>query len=246
MFDLRHVIAKVEGYTLIAQSSRSKRPLNDMSPSGDNDTKWRTYRSLWPIILIQALLLSSAFSLGYFRPQEMRTVQTQMDELVSIGSVERIFEYDRMYSSSPSNETNRAWIDLFPSNSGFIEHPVLAPNLSVVAVFHQLHCIVCRFDVEVFIRESANACQDAIRYGYYTALGEVGEENIARAGFADHGSPRHVRHCFDYLRQSVMCHADTNLEPVIPRLGGARGFGSKHTCRNFNELVDWMTKWDKD
>ena len=50
--------------------------------------------------------------------------------------------------------------------------------------------------------------------------------------------PAHVRHCIDYLRQSLMCHADTNLEPIIEELGGATGFGSEHKCRNFEKIKD--------
>ena len=55
--------------------------------------------------------------------------------------------------------------------------------------------------------------------------------------------PAHVRHCIDYLRQSLMCHADTNLEPIIEELGGATGFGSEHKCRNFEKIKGWVTKY---
>ena len=59
-----------------------------------------------------------------------------------------------------------------------------------------------------------------------------------------HGDPRHVRHCLDYLRQAIMCHADTNIEPVIPELGGAKGFGVGHRCRNYDELMGWIMQWE--
>ncbi|KAI0448093.1 hypothetical protein F4803DRAFT_496473 [Xylaria telfairii] len=55
--------------------------------------------------------------------------------------------------------------------------------------------------------------------------------------------PAHVRHCIDYLRQSLMCHADTNLEPVRKDLGGVTGFGSEHKCRDFDKLKDWVGMW---
>jgi hypothetical protein len=59
-----------------------------------------------------------------------------------------------------------------------------------------------------------------------------------------HVNPAHVRHCIDYLRQSLMCHADTNIEPVVERLDGVKGFGSVHQCRDFNSVMDWIELWE--
>lgn len=51
--------------------------------------------------------------------------------------------------------------------------------------------------------------------------------------------PHHLRHCFDYLRQSLMCAADTNLEPVDLELGGVTGWKFQRTCRNFEAVKEW-------
>lgn len=40
-----------------------------------------------------------------------------------------------------------------------------------------------------------------------------------------------------------MCHADTNLEPIIPELGGASGFGSEHKCRDFARVKEFVGEW---
>ena len=64
------------------------------------------------------------------------------------------------------------------------------------------------------------------------------------AGVLHHGDPAHVRHCLDYLRQAIMCHADFNFEPVVPELGGARGFGVEHTCGNYKGVLDWVAEWE--
>lgn len=59
--------------------------------------------------------------------------------------------------------------------------------------------------------------------------------------------PHHLRHCFDYLRQALMCAADTNLEPVDFELGGVTGWRFDKTCRNFEEVKEWAEvnrKWD--
>ena len=55
-------------------------------------------------------------------------------------------------------------------------------------------------------------------------------------------SPAHMRHCIDLLRQSLMCHADTTVEiKEGPR--GAKGFGTTHKCRDWDQLVSWTTQW---
>ena len=53
----------------------------------------------------------------------------------------------------------------------------------------------------------------------------------------------HIRHCFDYLRQSLMCAADSSLEPRVPSLGGATGWGFPRRCHDYDELKEWTTKW---
>lgn len=55
----------------------------------------------------------------------------------------------------------------------------------------------------------------------------------------------HIRHCIDYLRQSLMCHADTNLEPIIRDMG-VSGFGTEKQCRNFSRLAEWVDIWAWD
>lgn len=57
----------------------------------------------------------------------------------------------------------------------------------------------------------------------------------------------HVTHCFDYLRQAIMCSGDTTLEEstIVPGLdvGGiptrnTDGWGMTHLCR------DWEIIWE--
>ncbi|OJK00479.1 hypothetical protein ASPACDRAFT_78426 [Aspergillus aculeatus ATCC 16872] len=48
-----------------------------------------------------------------------------------------------------------------------------------------------------------------------------------------------MRHCLGYLRQSLMCAADTTLEPVDARLGGVIGWGNKRACCGYAALLKW-------
>ncbi|KZO93318.1 hypothetical protein CALVIDRAFT_502994, partial [Calocera viscosa TUFC12733] len=61
----------------------------------------------------------------------------------------------------------------------------------------------------------------------------------------DDGSD-HTAHCFHYLRQGILCAADTTLEPggtgMIVEGGDkvATGVGVVHTCRDWRGVHDWM------
>lgn len=53
----------------------------------------------------------------------------------------------------------------------------------------------------------------------------------------------HLNHCFDYLRQAVMCAGDMTLEPAVEykEIGrkGVAGWGVEHRCRNFQAMKDF-------
>ncbi len=58
----------------------------------------------------------------------------------------------------------------------------------------------------------------------------------------------HWGHCFDYLRQSLMCTADPTLEMIerdpdtdelIPQVNG---WGTAHMCRDYGHVLDWALK----
>lgn len=88
-----------------------------------------------------------------------------------------------------------------------------------VAMFHQLHCLAR-------LRKSHWILLDGV------ATGDTG---VAR-GFAGREAAQHIQHCFDYLRQSVMCAGDMTLE--WPKQEGTAakakvdGWGIPHTCKS--------------
>lgn len=70
----------------------------------------------------------------------------------------------------------------------------------------------------------------------------------------------HTAHCFDYLRQSIMCAGDLTIESAVDfpekwlegisegilreKFGEHKpvlidGWGIKHQCRSFDEAWDW-------
>lgn len=49
----------------------------------------------------------------------------------------------------------------------------------------------------------------------------------------------HSAHCFDYIRQSIMCAADTSLEGMTE---AGPGWGSEHECKDYDALLEWANK----
>ncbi|KAJ5909341.1 hypothetical protein N7504_003984 [Penicillium tannophilum] len=166
------------------------------------------------------------------------------------GNVEVVFEHDLLFSERPTPESEAAWNSIIPGKlnlsaplciylsaystqvgRGFVHHPEIAPFISNLAVFHQLHCL------------------HAIVVSYYTAIEDA---DVARGGqrpddFLEETGTRmaqsHVRHCFDYIRQTLMCGADTNLEVLDHETRATSGWGQKRQCRSYHEVFEWAEKW---
>lgn len=49
--------------------------------------------------------------------------------------------------------------------------------------------------------------------------------------------------CIDYLRQSLMCHADPSIEPVDWAAGGVTGWDTRRHCRDYGALVAFANEW---
>jgi hypothetical protein len=71
-------------------------------------------------------------------------------------------------------------------------------------------------------------------------LAEMGAEKQEANSRTSH---HHIRHCFEYLRQSLMCLADSNLEDMDYAARGVSGWQTERTCRNFEELRSWADTW---
>ena len=150
------------------------------------------------------------------------------------------------------NATKQHWEDLMPGEysnlsghpsltnkdgSGFIDVPdytshTLPPPMHyarnpgqevfAIAVFHELHCLMK-------ISEYMDKLIMKIRNRDFTLHeGEIG----------------HNDHCFNYLRNALMCCGDITLEgqasaPMSKDVPGTDGTGAVHVCRNYDEIVAW-------
>ncbi|RDW69901.1 hypothetical protein BP5796_08298 [Coleophoma crateriformis] len=127
-------------------------------------------------------------------------------------------------------EVLTAWNDLMPVGMGFqwvndthryhdLPHPIEWPDKTVftTSMTHQLHCLYAVVQT-------------------YSGL----KANITLP--EDHHW--HMIHCFDYMRQAIMCSADMALEGLETTFpdhnGGSDGWDSKHVCRDYSQVINYL------
>ncbi|MCJ1326859.1 hypothetical protein MMC10_003525 [Thelotrema lepadinum] len=173
--------------------------------------------------IVVALMIASGLA-GFYLRSHLPTQNETTGWIEPSGQVEQIMKYNHSYAIS-SPEADIAWDAMFPDGLGFVKHPVVATELSGLAVFHELHCV------------------NVLRVGFWAAFDGTWEEKQLLKDHNRRPDMHHIRHCFDYLRQSLMCMADTNLEPVDMEVMGATGWGFQRTCRDFDGLRTWAAEW---
>ncbi|KAF7358520.1 hypothetical protein MVEN_00902900 [Mycena venus] len=100
------------------------------------------------------------------------------------------------------------WGSIVAPKRGFIRHGSEGAPISI-SLYHQLHCV------------------NGIRFAYVaTRDGLFKTEKARAASFA------HVNHCFDLLRQSLLCKADTTLIPV----NASSQAGVTRRCRDWEQV----------
>ncbi|KAF1997771.1 hypothetical protein P154DRAFT_524513 [Amniculicola lignicola CBS 123094] len=82
----------------------------------------------------------------------------------------------------------------------------------MMSSFHQLHCL--------------SYLAEHFQQGYG---GIALDEEVAH----------HSAHCFNYLRQGIMCAADTTLEGKTEE---GPGEGSEHECTDYDALLEWANE----
>ena len=96
-----------------------------------------------------------------------------------------------------------------------------------MSVFHQLHCL------------------GVLRYSWFALLGDQ-DPSVERP--LHHLAPAAAIHCFDFLRQAIMCSADTTMELARFRapdgtIHTAHGWGVEHRCKDWDAVWDWTMRY---
>ncbi|KAI0866594.1 hypothetical protein F4860DRAFT_457869 [Xylaria cubensis] len=179
-----------------------------------------------PILMMKFLFtFLVAFGIGYVWHGIMsRQVLFPKDSYVHEAAVPPtttpiLFEEQPLFVGPPTHISDLAWEDLIPLGRGFIEISDFGSSTRYcVSAFHQLHCL------------------DMLRHGYFAAISNA--KSDLEAGSLTTPSP-HMKHCFDYLRQALMCAADPTLEIRNESVHGVTGWGTSHQCRDFKALKRW-------
>ncbi|KAJ4390148.1 hypothetical protein N0V93_007622 [Gnomoniopsis smithogilvyi] len=131
-----------------------------------------------------------------------------------------------------SEEVKEKWLSIVPKGLGYLKvdnpskynnlpHPVKGYKDTVftTSVTHQLHCLYNILEV----------------YSSLTS-GQPIEEQMKG----------HLPHCFEYLRQSIMCCGDTALEgqhTTFPNgIIGSDGWDAKHVCKDYGQIFEYLEK----
>jgi hypothetical protein len=118
-----------------------------------------------------------------------------------------------------------------PSKYDNLPHPIHDyPNHTVytTSVTHQLHCL-------------------------YTVLGAYNSQKLALSNpnipIPPIKMPWHINHCFEYMRQAIMCNGDVALEGAATTFplseggedrGGSDGWDARHVCRDYGEVKGYL------
>ncbi|KAI1739625.1 hypothetical protein F4680DRAFT_466416 [Xylaria scruposa] len=197
----------------------------------DSSKLWKSqpFRD-FPVKLIVLASVSFAFLVGFgsgylWHGAHIRDIRETIGPAAATTPLS--FQEQPLYADVPNAASDSAWEELIPKGRGFVEISVSGhKGRYCVSVFHQLHCL------------------DMLRHGCHSA--GYRRYDYASTGlfprFSQPNPLHHMKHCFDYLRQSIMCAADPTLEARNESIGGVTGWGSIHQCHDFKALQLWTER----
>ncbi|KAL4860739.1 hypothetical protein BDV12DRAFT_208887 [Aspergillus spectabilis] len=186
------------------------------------------------IIFILLLTNFLSFIGGYsWHSHHIQSTEPQQQWLSSdlnMDTVQKQFQWTTAYSSKDNKtQTDELWESIQPSHGfvaidqnwaeshGWPESMYLPSDRSkgvyLLEAYHYLHCL------------------KIIRKTFWEAVN--GEPYTHTPG-------AHMNHCFDALRQYVICSADTT--PLYTFGDFTAGDGQVHRCKNWSQLRDYATK----
>ncbi|KAK3311961.1 hypothetical protein B0H66DRAFT_614226 [Apodospora peruviana] len=211
-----------------------------------HNQRWRP----WHLILY-ALIVVISFALGRYSSfaqdakDDSLPLSQSMIGRATVPHKTTIFKPEPGYNDDPfgPDMLQSPWHLLAPPGKGHIRvDDPSAWNISggyplndtgaeeyTLSVFHQLHCLAT-------IKSKMSRLQD-----WYE--GENDKEYLRFSLGEEYVREEHVYHCFDYIRQAIMCAGDTALEKARTVDGkvvrGVDGWGAGHYCRDWDVIFRW-------
>lgn len=137
-------------------------------------------------------------------------------------------------------ETDDFWLTFAPAGFGLLDIKDYSPhrypemstptvkqghNVVDTSMAHQLHCLHSIMDAFNQMAQGKSP-----HHGGHTRRAE------------DHSW--HLGHCFDYIRQGIMCCGDTALEGAATMFPegkeGSDGWNTLHVCKDYSEVKEWV------
>ncbi|KAM3064735.1 hypothetical protein ACMFMF_011780 [Clarireedia jacksonii] len=216
----------------------------DAGESEEKEVQWLLFaRTSWYMIcgLLLGLLfgLFLGINLRFISGGNSNNLNSFNDEspLPKFSRVPTVWQPNEAYMGAGSRETNAHWQALMPEPAIlWVEHPdhwKLGPgvgpdddkdantNFYMVSVIHQFHCVK-------MIRKAYWILRDGLWEGQ------------------DDVESEHVEHCFEYLRQAVLCSGDLTIEPSnpIPGITPISGWNVTHQCLDYASLREYISEQD--
>lgn len=155
------------------------------------------------------------------------------------------FEEDKRFAAGSNADSDEAWGMLNPQGDGFIllandtrQQWHLPPGKQTemgevydISLFHELHCLR-------HIRTHTFTLQELMGRENWQEV----YENLLKP------SEDHVFHCFDYIRQALMCAGDMTIEWPRVEEDGSRfavdGWGVTHECKSWVSVtIGYIHSW---
>ncbi|KAK3075454.1 hypothetical protein LTR53_001239 [Teratosphaeriaceae sp. CCFEE 6253] len=193
------------------------------------------------VVAALALLIGAGARYSHKLPVSLQWTKSPIPD---IPIVPKTLNQDNRYAVISSPESDHIWHSLIPSpGTGFVtiqdarKYPHLQPGMPGdkpneevygVSLFHQLHCVI-------HIRHHMWALEKAAKTHDDAAV-----QSMAKAN-------GHINHCFDFIRQALMCNADLTLEwPESAKdkdgTGRVDGNHIPHQCKNWGTIFDWASR----
>ncbi|KAK3072014.1 hypothetical protein LTR53_007602 [Teratosphaeriaceae sp. CCFEE 6253] len=222
----------------------------DGLPEGEHESpRWYSFQALrqttdwagWPRILCEAVLVLAVLGLGITVLLDRRSIGRQgpNDPQRSFGFVDTVFMNDTKYANEAAFadldaliKTLKEWLPLSSKGRGYVRipeaerapldgppyllNPLYRPvpqETYMLSGLHQLHCLSTIMASYAKLRQG----DDQSEFGY------------------------HIAHCFDYLRQGIICAGDVTLEgnnsATYP--GVEIPWGTAHRCADWSAILEW-------
>lgn len=119
-----------------------------------------------------------------------------------------------------------------PSEYSNLPHPIhdyTNQTVFTTSVTHQLHCLYT-------ILEAYNSMK-------LTVASALPVDPVKK--------PWHINHCFEYIRQAIMCAGDVALEGAATTFpgsehgedqGGSDGWDAKHVCKDYGQVYEYLER----